>query len=154
MTTTDLSTAFSAEPCDKHDISSCADCAAQNHIRRTSDGTTRYDKDCAVATFAELTGTTYAEATEIMTNAGFRPGKGTPESNISTAFTTTGFTVREVTRNLTPEAALAVTALAPQRMFYVVGRKGTRAHAWSISTGQVRRAFKPPYRYRLYEVTP
>lgn len=151
--TTDLTTAFTADRCDLHDISSCADCARKAGLRRDRQGQTRYDKDCAVATFSELTELPYADAAEIMLAAGFSPRKGTPEANIVGAFRDSGYTVTEVTRQLTPEAALAVTALDQTKAFFVAGYKGKRAHAWSIHHGQYHRAYRPPYRYRIYEVT-
>ena|ERR1700749_1706568 len=141
---------WETEPCSKHDMTCCGDCLEQAKMKRSDDGDLRYQKDCAVQTFAEITGVGYDAAAEIMLASGFRPGVGTMGRDLRSAFEQTGCTVTNVTW-MGPEGAV-VASMEEGRKFYVHGTKGKRAHAWSITDGNENRPYFPPYRYRVFEV--
>lgn len=137
------------EQCERHFLAYCADCRDMAHLRRTASGEVAYKADCAVQTFMELTGADYTEALAHMTQHGFAPGGGTPADKISEAFEAVGYQVREVTREVRYEDL----RFAANRSFYVVGWKGKKCHAWSVAEGKTRRAFRPPFKYQVYEVS-
>jgi hypothetical protein len=110
-----------------------------------------YRGDCAIRTFAEIAGAGYEEAVEIMRDAGARPGSGTPKPVLQAALLASGFRVTEVTRVIRVEDAPALSAGG--RRFYVSGSKGRRGHAWSVIDGTARRAYQPPFSYRIFEVS-
>jgi hypothetical protein len=139
-------------PCDRHDLAYCADCRDLAGLRRDQvTGKTVYQRDCAIQTFAEITGVGYEEAAEIMRDAGARPGSGTPKPVGPAALVACGFTVTEVTRVIRIEDAPALSASG--RRFYVSASKGRRGHAWSVTDGQANRPWPAPYSYRIYEVS-
>jgi hypothetical protein len=137
--------------CERHDLAYCADCRDMAGMRRAADGTVAYKMDCAVRTFAEITGAGYEEAVSYLRDAGFRPGSGTPWDQVGQAFKAAGFTVTAVTRRISPDSALRLSQAG--RCFYVLGRKGGKCHAWSLVDGKASRAFQPPFRYEIFEVT-
>lgn len=135
------------KPCERHELSFCADCRNLAGIDRRPDGSLGYRGDCAVQTFAELTGAEYDEAVTILKANGYGVGRGTPVDGLRAALVDAGYTVREMTRLITPEAAAA-----SGRSFFVAGWQGSKGHAWSIDAGQSRRGFYGSYRYRIFEV--
>ena len=68
-----LTSDWATERCEKHDMVSCADCLDQNRMRRVG-SEVRYQGDCSIATFAELTGSDYDFAAEVLRESGFNPG--------------------------------------------------------------------------------
>jgi hypothetical protein len=139
-------------PCERHDLAYCADCRDLAGLRRDkTTGEIVYQSDCAIRTFAEITGADYDEAVEIMRDAGARPGSGTPKPVLQAALLASGFKVTEVTRVIRVEDAPALSA-AGQR-FYVTASKGRKGHAWSVMDGAVNRPWWPPFSYRIFEVS-
>jgi hypothetical protein len=138
-------------PCAVHELAYCADCRDAAGMRRALDGQTVYTNDCAVQTFAEITSASYDEAVSYLREAGFRPGSGTPKAATAQAFAAVGFNVTEKTA-LGMAWAIDQSATAG-RVFYVSADKGKRGHAWSIVNGATPRAFRSPFRYRIFEVT-
>lgn len=138
------------KPCDRHDLAFCADCRSSAKIVRRNDGTLGYAGDCAVMTYAEVTGASYEESLTALRAAGYIPGRGTPSlTGLETAFSAIGF---KVTRSsLDPQSALAASRSG--RIFIVSGYKGKKGHSWSIIDGKANRPYYPPYRYILQEVT-
>ena len=135
--------------CALHDLAYCADCRDQAKIVRRHDGSLGYQGDCAVQTFAEVTGASYDEALELVTAGGYRPGVGTPAAALAGIFTQAGY---QATRSwLTLEAA--TQASKSGRVFYVSAAKRSKGHAWSITEGAQHRAWWPPFRFVLFEVT-
>ena len=140
---------WTTTPCEKHDMTSCADCLDQSKMRRDSDGQLHYRSDCAVQTYVEITGEDYEVAVEALRAVGYRPGRGTPKDGLRAAFEAIGFEVREVT-HLGIDRLPALSARG--RMFYISADKGSKGHAWSIVDGQPHRAYRPPFRYRAFEI--
>jgi hypothetical protein len=150
--------------CEKHDMTSCADCLEAGKLRREG-SEVRFKDDCGVATFRELTGIEYDEAAEILLEAGFRPGHGTPAKALAETLTAFGFRVekrglgivrpghqRSRTEGFT--VADALEASRRGRVFYLIGSDRRGAHAWTILDGSVNRAFlRAPYKYGILEVT-
>lgn len=145
----DISDWADGRPCERHELAYCADCRDMAGIRRDVQGRVGYQSDCAVRTFAEITGAGYEEAADYLRDAGFRPGSGTPWDNVQLAFEAAGFQVTDVTR-LGLAAALSLSAQG--RCFYVLGQKGRKAHAWSLVDGTASRPYQPPFRYQVFEV--
>jgi len=119
-------------------------------LRRDHNGITRWQNDCAVQTFAEITGASYEEAAEVLKEHGFRPLSGTPTDSTRAAFESAGFKVIEMTRQLKLDEALKLSVNG--RTFFVSGYKGKKGHAWSLVDGTANRAYQPPFRYQLFEV--
>jgi hypothetical protein len=147
---------WATERCEKHDMVSCADCLNQNRMRRTATGEVRYQDDCGVDTFREITGADYDFAAEVLREAGFTPGAGTRATDLRKAFESVGFKVTEVT-HLGIDHALEMSALYG-RDFYVCGwtrSKNPEGHAWTIQKGRQNRDFLRHKRivFKLYEVT-
>jgi hypothetical protein len=136
------------KPCERHDMMYCADCQASAGMRRTADGGLAYKKDCAVQSFVELTGAGYEEAVGYLREAGFRPGvAGTPQEGVVKALQAVGYTVREVTH-------YRIGTLASRKGSFVIsGQKGRKGHSWTVVDGVPSRAYQPPFRYRIWEVT-
>jgi hypothetical protein len=151
MSNTEIRDWATGQPCERHDLAYCADCRDLAGMRRAADGTVAYKSDCAVATFSEITGADYDESLGYLRAVGFIPGNGTPAGHIARAFADAGYTVRDITREVSLDGAR--TASGTGRAFYVSGQKGSKGHAWSIIGGRVNRGYVPPFRYRLYEVT-
>jgi hypothetical protein len=147
--TTDRET-WETERCERHELVCCGDCLEQSKMKRTKTGELRFQKDCAVETFAEIMDCDYDFAAEVLREAGFRPGVGTYERDITAAFESVGCTVRTVT-HLGPVGAVVYSMTG--RRFFVTGRNGGKAHAWSVIDGQENRPYFPPYRYRVFEVS-
>ena len=153
---------WATERCEKHDMTSCADCLEAGKLRREG-SEVRFQEDCGVATFRELTGIEYDEAAEILLEAGFRPGHGTPAKALKATLEAFGFKNEERglgtvsargsrTSGMTiPEAR---AASVDGRVFWLIGSDRTAAHAWTIIDGKVNRAFlRAPYKYGILEVT-
>jgi hypothetical protein len=145
--------------CDKHDLVSCADCLEASRLRREG-SEVRYQNDCGIATFAELTGSDYDFAAEVLGEAGAKLGNGTPVNALRSAFESVGYIVTELPTMTIESAKLA--SRVGSRKFYVVGSaasgrrliRGT-AHAWTIERGSEARDFLSGYRrviYRVFEV--
>jgi hypothetical protein len=147
--TTDRKT-WETERCERHELVCCGDCLDAAKMKRTKDGDLRFQKDCAVQTFTEIMACDYGLAAEVLLASGFRPGFGTYETDITAAFESVGCTVTSVTY-LGPVGAMAYSLTG--RRFFVTGRKGGKAHAWSVIDGEEHRPYFPPYRYRVFEVT-
>jgi hypothetical protein len=113
-------------------------------------GVLRYDGDCALQTYQEITGASYDEAVTALSAAGYRPGSGTPKAGLHAAFAAIGFTVAEVSGMRLEGATHASQA---GRYFFVTATKGKHGHAWAIVDGKATRPYHPPFRYRIYEVT-
>jgi hypothetical protein len=145
----EISDWMTGKPCERHDLAFCSDCRDLAGMRRADDGTVAYQSDCAVQTFAEITGADYDEAAGLLRAAGFRPGSGTPSDGVVQAFRSAGFKVTEVTW-IGLDSALHLSASG--RCFYVSGQKGRKGHAWSLVGGKANRAYQPPFRYRIFEV--
>lgn len=137
------------EPCKLHDMGYCTDCRDLAKIVRKSDGTLGYAGDCAVQTFAEITGASYDEAVTALRDAGYIPGRGTPVAGIAAAFTASGFQAARSSVHIDRLPALSATG----RVFFVAGFKGRKGHAWSVVDGKAHRAYRPPFRYQVFEVT-
>src|ERR1700751_3910394 len=95
---------WATEPCERHLLTCCADCLKLARMRRNQDGELRYSKDCAVETFAEITGLAYPDALEIMLEAGYVIGRGTYRAATIAAFESAGCVVREVTHSMGRDA--------------------------------------------------
>jgi len=142
---------WATERCEKHDMTSCADCLELAHMRRDDDGEIRFQGDCAVDTFREITGVDYDFAVEVMLAVGYRPGAGTPAGQLAEAFASVGMTATRI-----PLAYDSAPAFSRRgRKFYAEGWAGRQGHAWTILDGIQRRHFfrDRPFKYRLYEVT-
>jgi hypothetical protein len=150
MTEMGISDWQAGSECERHNLAYCADCRDLAKIVRRRDGSLGMADDCAVQTFAEITGADYAEALEILLAAGYVPGMGTWCEDVREAFAAAGYATTE-RHGLTPDSA-AVASQAG-RAFYVSAQKGRKGHAWSIADGIQRRAYRPPFRYRIFEVT-
>jgi hypothetical protein len=137
------------ERCQRHDLAYCADCRDMAGIVRARDGELHYKSDCAVSTFAEITGADYEESFQILSASGYRIGRGTPTEALTGALREAGYNAFR--SHLDIDGAIAASATG--RAFYVSGRKGRKAHAWSITEGRQNRPYFPPFRYALYEVT-
>src|SRR5215831_1518835 len=140
--------------CEKHDLTSCGDCLEANRMRREG-AEVRYRDDCAVASFAEITGVDYDFASEVLREAGASLGSGTRVRTLEAAFTSVGLKVRWA-----PEETLETALVASRdgRDFYVCGFTRSRkpeGHAWTITSGTANRDFFRYKRiiYRIYEVT-
>jgi len=149
-------TDWATEPCEKHWMTSCADCLKQSGMRREESGTLRYENDCGVDTFAEITGVDYDFAAEVLREAGAKLGNGTRVSVLAEAFASVGLNAvhRPGLRLEDAEAASADGS----RDFYVCGftrTKTPRGHAWTIQNGKPARDYFRYNRiiYRIYEVT-
>lgn len=145
---------WATERCEKHDMVSCADCLDQNRLRRVG-SEVRYQGDCSVDTFAELTGADYEFAAEVLREAGFVPGRGTRASDLIKAFESVGSTVTEVT-HLGLGHALEMSA-EYGRKYFVCGwtrSKRPEGHAWTIQNGRQHRDFLRHKRivFKIYEV--
>ena len=142
--------------CEKHDMVSCADCLEQKRMRRAESGEVRYSDDCAVDTFAEITGVDYDFAAEVLREAGAKLGTGTRVRTLAEAFASVG--LKAVHRpELTLETAL-IESRDGSRDFYVCGftrSKRPEGHAWTIQNGKAARDYFRYKRiiYRIYEVT-
>ena len=153
---------WATERCEKHDMTSCADCLESAKARREG-AEVRYQDDCCVATLVEILGLSYAEASETLLAAGFVPGKGTPAAKLEATFRDFGFAVvrrgvgRVTARGTRTEGMTFPEARAASvdgRLFYAIGADRSGAHAWSILDGKVNRAFlRAPYVYGILEVT-
>jgi len=142
--------------CDLHDMSSCADCLERKRMRREESGEVRYNDDCAVATFAEITGVDYDFADEVLREAGAKLGAGTQVRQLADSFASVGLKA-EWRPELTLETAL-IESRSGSRDFYVCGFTRSRTpqgHAWTIQNGKAARDYFRYKRiiYRIYEVT-
>ena len=134
---------------------SCADCLDQNRMRRVG-SEVRYQGDCSIATFAELTGSDYDFAAEVLRESGFTPGQGTRSTDLVKAFESVGYTVTDVTHLGMDHAKLVSAEYG--RDFFVCGwtrSKRPEGHAWTIQNGKAARDY---FRYKrilfkIYEVT-
>lgn len=138
------------EPCERHDLAFCADCLALARLRRDDTGVW-YKSDCAVQTFVEITGAAYEEAAAAFLAAGFRPGHGTRRDITQAVFESYGYTVSRMSCGF--DLFDAVLASHSGRAFYVGGRKGRKAHLWSVINGSQFRPMCPPFRYEIFEVS-
>jgi len=139
-------------PCERHELAYCADCRDLAGLRRDKvTGEVVYQGDCAIRTFAEITGADYAEAVEIMRDAGARPGNGTAKGVLQAALQASGFKVTEVTRVIRVEDAAVESRFG--RRYYVSASKGRTGHAWSVVDGTHNRPWPLPFSYRIYEVS-
>ena len=154
-------------PCELHDIPFCADCRKRLGLRRGDakageDRTAYYGvNDCAVQSFRELTGATYAEALEAL--EGSYRKSGTRIDGLIRALESVGYEVRKAglgtvarrgarTSGLTLPEACAASADG-RRMFLLVGNDSRGAHAWTITEGGQKRAYlRAPYRYGIFEI--
>lgn len=143
---------WATERCEKHDMVSCADCLASARMRRDRAGEIRFNGDCTVATFVEITGMDYDFSGEVLREAGFVPGRGAHALQTVAAFESVGYTVTRPF--LTIEQA--TQASASGRKFFVSSTSGKRGHAFSITDGKANRNFYAmagrAYRYRIFEV--
>jgi len=144
---------WATERCEIHDMVSCADCLTHNRMRRDQSGEVRFQSDCTVATFAEITEMDYDFSAEVLREAGFVPGKGAHAAATVAAFQSVGYTVREYSLTL----GNAVTASRQQgRKFFVSSTMGRQGHAFSITGGQQHRNFFGQagrrYSYRIFEI--
>jgi hypothetical protein len=132
---------------------SCADCLDQAKLRRTATGEIAYRDDCAVRTVAEVTGLDYEFAAEVLREAGASLGSGTSVEALLAAFRSLGSTVREQTRIVRIEDAVALSRSG--RKFAVAGWAGRDGHAWTIIDGAANRDFlrNRRYSYRIFEIT-
>lgn len=144
-------------PCERHEMTGCADCADLANPRRKP-VTAKIHRpepapgDCAVRTYAEITGEDYAEAIRTLTRYGYTPKGGTPAGALEAAFAALGFTTREVTR--THQLRELPRLSEAGRYFWIEGEQRRRGHAWSVTEGRANRAvFTGTYRYRAFEVT-
>src|SRR5258707_15227806 len=108
-------------------------------MKRGADGSVSYRSDCAVATFVEVTGARYDEAVEVMRAVGYRPGQGTPSQGILSALTSLGWSAVKTSVRIED----AERASRNGRVFIVYGRKGSKAHSWSILNGTANRPYHP-----------
>jgi hypothetical protein len=144
---------WATERCEKHDMVSCGDCLASARMRRDQAGQVRFQGDCTVATFAEITGMDYDFSAEVLLAAGFVPGKGTHTAATVAAFESVGCTVKPQ-----PFATLASATLASAsgHKFFVSSRMGRQGHAFSIVDGKQLRNFfgqaGRSYRYIIFEI--
>lgn len=151
-----LTSDWATERCDLHDMVSCADCLDRKRLRRTDTGEVRYQGDCSVDTFREVTGCDYDFAAEVLREAGFTPGQGTRSTDLVKAFESVGFRVTDVTFMGLDEAVLQSVH---GRDFFVCGwtrsRVNPEGHAWTITGGKVRRDFFRHKRivFKMFEVT-
>lgn len=150
-----LTSDWATERCEKHDMVSCADCLEQTKMRRVG-SEVRFQGDCSVATFREITGCDYDFASEVLLAAGFTPGAGTRQIDLRNAFESVGFKVTDVTHLGLDHATLA--SLDGSRDFFVCGYTRTRrpeGHAWTIQNGRPARDYFRNRRilFKIYEVT-
>jgi hypothetical protein len=108
-------------------------------------GSDRHANDCTVVALANLTGADYAEALEMMAEAGRRNGCGAYAGQVHDALTAAGWTVTASTLTIDQ-------AVRSGRNFHVTARKGKRGHSWAIVAGTHLNGWRDGYRYRLYEV--
>ncbi len=146
---TEISDWSAGKPCQLHDMGYCADCKDLAGMRRLEDGSAAYKSDCTIQTFIEITGASYDEAAAALQAAGFRPGAGTPAGGVGRALAAAGFGVCRIRIDLDTAQALS----ARGRVFFVAGYKGKRGHAWTLLDGKANRAYRPPFRYQVFEVT-
>lgn len=147
----DITDWAAGKPCERHDLAFCTDCRDLAGMRRDADGNVSYDNDCAVRTFAEITGVGYEDAVELLRETGgYRHGRGMYREDLVRAFREAGFTVTPVTRVMSLDRALE--ASRGGRRFYVSGHKGRKGHAWSLVDGKANRPYQPPFKYFLFEV--
>jgi len=144
---------WATERCEKHDMVSCADCLASARMRRDQSGQIKFQSDCTVATFVEITGSDYDFAGEVLRGAGFVPGRGAHAAATVAAFESVGYTVKPL-----PFATLESATLASRagRKFFVSSTAGRNGHAFSIVDGQVNRNYFARmyrrYSYRIFEI--
>jgi len=147
---------WATERCEKHDMVSCADCLEQLRMRRdVATGEVRYRDDCGVATFAEITGADYEFAADVLREAGFAPGLGTPSKGLRAAFESVGFRVVDVTAYGLENARFLSEDGAD---FYVCGwttGRNPSGHAWTIQNGKAARDFLRNRRiiFQIFQVT-
>lgn len=143
---------WATERCEIHDMVSCADCLAHNRMRRDQSGEVRFQGDCTVATFVEITEMDYDFSGEVLREAGFVPGKGAHAAATVAAFRSVGYTVQESGLSL----AAATQASTQGRRFFVSSTMGRQGHAFSIVGGrQLRNFFGQAgrrYSYRIFEI--
>lgn len=151
MTTpTQLTTA----PCDKHELTGCADCMDLAKVRRaTGTNEVAFAGDCAVTSYQEITGATYDEAVEALRAVGFIPGQGTPHMGITKALTAAGYTVTSVPVRGRGYDVLPWESAQYGKTFLVSGQKGRTGHSWTIMDGKINRGYRPPFRYLVFRVT-
>ena len=129
------------EACVKHDQPWCAECKAQAGMVRDDEGTLRYDGDCAVMTYCEITGEEYEAAVATMRGQGYRPGTGTEAVGLFRALRDAGYVQTQVAWG--QAFARERSFLHPEAFVVIgtgyVGRKRL-GHAWSITNGVVNRS--------------
>ena len=140
---------WATERCEKHDMVSCGDCLATARMRRDETGQVRFQADCTVATFMEITGTDYDFASEVLREAGFVPGRGAATAATVAAFQSVGYTVKSY-----PMPIEFAMVASNDRKFFVSSRMGRNGHAFSITDGKANRHFFAgrSYRYSIYEI--
>jgi hypothetical protein len=138
-------------PCDKHDLTGCADCMDQARVRRVA-GTNevRWQGDCTVSSYQEITGAGHDEAVAALRAVGFIPGQGTPWGGIVDALRAAGYTV---TRTRARYDTLASISRAYGRTFLVSGQQARKGHSWTIMDGTVSRGYRGRFDYAAFEVT-
>jgi hypothetical protein len=138
--------------CEKHDMVSCGDCLASARMRRDQAGQVRFQGDCTVQTFAEITGMDYDFSAEVLLAAGFVPGRGAHTAATVAAFQSVGYTVKH--SQATIEFATRLSQAGHK--FFVSSRMGRQGHAFSIVDGKQLRNFfgqaGRSYRYSIYEI--
>ena len=141
---------WATERCDKHDMVSCGDCLASAGMRRDQTGQVRFQGDCTVSTFVEITGMDYDFASEVLREAGFVPGRGAATAHTVAAFESVGCTVTRCPWDLES----ATIASRTGRKFFVSSTMGRNGHAFSITDGKANRNFFAGrrYRYSIYEI--
>lgn len=141
---------WATERCEKHDMTSCGDCLASAGMRRDQAGQIRFDSDCTVATFVEITGMDYDFSSEVLREAGFVPGRGAATASTVAAFTSVGYTVKPYPMPI----EFAIVASQNDRKFFVSSVMGRNGHAFSITDGKANRNFFAGrrYRYSIYEI--
>lgn len=145
-----LSNWKSGEPCEKHEMAFCVSCKEQAGIRQTHKGEFQFSNDCTIETVSELTGATYTEAAELLTEAGGNAGRrGNRTEVVIAALEAAGATT--TTFHGTKDDAKAASENG--RQFYVISRNRTKAHASTIIDGTENRPFRAArYEYFIFEV--
>lgn len=138
-------------PCDKHDLTGCADCMDQAKVRRVA-GTNevRWQGDCTISSYQEITGASHDEAVAALRAVGFVPGQGTPWEGIAAALRAGGYTV---TRTAARIETLASISRAYGRTFLVAGWQNGKGHSWTVMDGTVNRGYRGRFTYKAFEVT-
>lgn len=111
-------------------------------------GTDRHANDCTVITVATLTGASYEEALELLSEAGRRNGKGTSSEAVTKALEAAGWTV-------TP-SSIRLEALPSSGSYYVSAHRGRQGHAFAVVNGEPVNAGKflrPGTSYRSFKVS-